>query len=101
MPSATLLVPRRDAKLLMLERSSLADRRDRAIARLDAMLNYALEPARCRTRMLLEYFGEALTKDCGTCDRCRAAVKAAPAGVRGIEAVDRARWQLDEEGVTE
>ena len=98
-PSATLLVPRRDAQRLMLERSSLDARKERAVARAEAMLTYTNEPLRCRTRILLDYFGEPLVTDCGQCDRCRAraAEVQPPPGVRNVEEVHRERWQQDED----
>jgi len=98
-PSATLLVPRRDAQRLMLERSSLDARKERAVARAEAMLTYTNEPLRCRTRILLDYFGEPLATDCGQCDRCRARASKAdpPPGVRNPEEVRRDRWQQDED----
>ena len=34
------------------------------------MLRYAQTIDRCRNRMLLEYFGEKSTTDCGQCDVC-------------------------------
>jgi ATP-dependent DNA helicase RecQ len=99
-PLATLLVPRRDAQLLMLERESLTARKERAMTRLDAVLNYAFGPVDCRSRVLLAYFGEPLTKDCGTCDRCKARARdeALPPGVIDQEAMLRERWRIDEDG---
>ncbi|MCC7502235.1 MAG: RecQ family ATP-dependent DNA helicase, partial [Flavobacteriales bacterium] len=98
-PSATLLVPRRDAQRLMLERSSLDARKERAVARAEAMLTYTNEPMRCRTRILLDYFGEPLANDCGQCDRCRgrATRMDPPPGVRNPDEVRRERWQRDED----
>ena len=34
------------------------------------MLRYAQTSDRCRNRMLLEYFGEKSSTDCGQCDVC-------------------------------
>ena len=36
------------------------------------MLRYATSQDKCRSRQLLEYFGEEVTKDCGQCDVCQA-----------------------------
>lgn len=47
----------------MLEKTS----RDR----MEAMIAYVSEEKRCRSRMLLEYFGQSETENCGWCDFCR------------------------------
>lgn len=39
------------------------------IARLQTVVDFA-EAASCRTRAMLEYFGEAMPEDCGSCDVC-------------------------------
>ena len=55
-------------------------------ARLDAMVRYA-EARSCRREALLGYFGEALKKPCGHCDRCLAPEAAAP----GIDVTEAAQ----------
>ncbi|MDK2892162.1 DNA helicase RecQ [Methanohalophilus sp.] len=44
--------------------------RDVAFSKLQQMMRYC-EATKCRRRMLLEYFGESMEEDCGTCDVCR------------------------------
>ena len=39
--------------------------------RMDAMTGYASENDVCRSRYLLQYFGQSDSGDCGTCDVCR------------------------------
>lgn len=39
--------------------------------RIDAIVGYVSQNDRCRSRVLLEYFGQEETTDCGTCDICR------------------------------
>ena len=70
-PSLTLLLPRVDAKRLVLDPKALAQRQQRAAERLDAMLHLLRDDSGCRVRTLLRYFGEEPDTDCGTCDRCR------------------------------
>jgi len=41
-------------------------------SRMQKMLDYVSEDSVCRSRYLLEYFGQMETVDCGTCDICRA-----------------------------
>ena len=54
--------------------------RDTYAARTEKMISYIKEEDTCRSRYLLEYFGQAESEDCGTCDVCRAA----SAGASGI-----------------
>lgn len=46
-------------------------RKERYQARLDAMLNYAYSLNKCRSVLLLEYFGQRNTENCGNCDYCK------------------------------
>jgi len=57
-------------KTLAIEKKNLSDRKDRFIKRGKAVLNYAIEKSRCRSQMLLAYFGEETWHRCGVCDYC-------------------------------
>ena len=46
------------------------ERRTVYAGRLNAMLGYATSEDKCRSRILLEYFGEKGTASCGSCDVC-------------------------------
>jgi ATP-dependent DNA helicase RecQ len=48
-----------------------AHRRERYEKRLAAMLNYAFKTDSCRSILLLDYFGQKGSKECGHCDYCR------------------------------
>ena len=41
--------------------------------RMEKMISYIQEGGICRSRFLLEYFGQDKSEDCGTCDICRSA----------------------------
>jgi len=69
-PTITLLTPRRDAQLLMLDQEALRSRQERARVRMEAMIEFAFGTEDCRERSLLAYFGESTSKDCGRCDTC-------------------------------
>lgn len=45
--------------------------RGTASSRIDAMAQFVTENDVCRSRFLLNYFGQSETEDCGTCDVCR------------------------------
>ena len=47
--------------------------------RIRAMADYAASDDCCRSRMLLEYFGQSDAPDCGRCDICRSRRHVAPA----------------------
>ena len=42
-------------------------------SRMQKMIDYVSEESICRSRYLLEYFGQTESADCGTCDVCRSA----------------------------
>ncbi|MCF0168275.1 MAG: RecQ family zinc-binding domain-containing protein, partial [Bacteroidales bacterium] len=56
-------------KNLRLPQSEYNLRTGRAMERTEAMISYVRED-RCRSRMLLEYFGQHESRDCGSCDIC-------------------------------
>ena len=51
--------------------------KDSCVGRIQKMIDYISEETVCRSRYLLEYFGQTESEDCGTCDVCRAKPKAA------------------------
>ena len=52
--------------------------KDSCVGRIQKMIDYISEETVCRSRYLLEYFGQTESEDCGTCDVCRAAKTARP-----------------------
>lgn len=56
---------------ITLPPSVYEDRRASFEQRIRAMQAYASSADRCRSRMLLEYFGQPDAADCGRCDVCR------------------------------
>ena len=71
MPYVRWMQRREDAEHIMLPPSVYEDRRAQYELRIKSMLDYAEREDRCRSRLLLEYFGEKDTHDCRQCDVCQ------------------------------
>jgi ATP-dependent DNA helicase RecQ len=63
---------REDQKYLFVPRPAYEERKKRFENRISKVLEYINEERICRNRMLLRYFGENRTEDCGCCDVCLA-----------------------------
>ena len=61
---------REEQRYLQIPRSAYEERKARNEARINKVLEYIHAEHTCRTRILLNYFGEKTDKDCGTCDIC-------------------------------
>lgn len=59
-----------DSKDLQISKENLSSRKDRYIKRTDAILNYINEAKKCRSLLLLEYFGEYNSQKCKICNNC-------------------------------
>lgn len=70
-PQLIFTAVRYDKSELRISKESLQDRKERFLRRQQAILHYATTLHRCRSMMLLEYFGEKSSKRCGICDYCR------------------------------
>ncbi|HRY33449.1 MAG TPA: RecQ family ATP-dependent DNA helicase [Bacteroidales bacterium] len=70
MPELTFCRERVDEKYLPLAGGNYQQLCDRAVEKYQAVLHYVTSVNRCRSRLLLEYFGEANSSACGRCDVC-------------------------------
>ncbi len=61
---------RQDVDRLKISKENYTDRRNDYQERIDAMLHYSTGKLKCRSRILLEYFGEKESVRCGKCDIC-------------------------------
>ncbi|MEM1217190.1 MAG: RecQ family zinc-binding domain-containing protein, partial [Bacteroidota bacterium] len=73
-PQLTFLRERVPNELLSIDLVAYRARQERAAQRLKAAVRY-VETERCRSRLLVEYFGETTSQDCGQCDVCLALQK--------------------------
>ena len=62
---------RRSMEKIHLTKEVYEDRKESYIQRIEAMLAYAETNDKCRSRMLLHYFGEKNEHNCGQCDVCQ------------------------------
>ncbi|MBQ8152149.1 MAG: RecQ family ATP-dependent DNA helicase [Prevotella sp.] len=62
---------REDSEHVQLSKEIYEERLTQYRDRIESMLRYAKDNSRCRSRQLLEYFGEKGTRDCGQCDVCQ------------------------------
>jgi ATP-dependent DNA helicase RecQ len=57
-------------EILRISTDVYESRLSRYKSRMEAMINYVSSTNHCRSRLLLDYFGEENTMDCGICDVC-------------------------------
>jgi ATP-dependent DNA helicase RecQ len=86
-PQLTYLTPRQDARQLPFDVQGLEKRRQHALDKAQASVDYALHQTQCRTRLLQTYFGEKTDAACGVCDNCLKAKKRAGPDVQVREQV--------------
>jgi ATP-dependent DNA helicase RecQ len=70
-PVITFTEERLDKKGLYFSVDSYRFLKERYIERLNAMIDYAESKTRCRSTILLDYFGEKDVSRCGECDVCQ------------------------------
>ena len=61
---------REDSELLQFSPEVYSLLKQRYAERIEKMIDYATAHHQCRSRILLRYFGENVTHDCGHCDIC-------------------------------
>ncbi len=77
-PMVLFFEERLDDKSLYISKETYQNRKDRYVERSGAILSYAIDASICRSKSLLEYFGEIDTSECGLCDVCRAKGESIP-----------------------
>lgn len=87
---------RTESSRIVIPPAVYEERKKRYEARIRAMIGYVETKTVCRSRMLLAYFGEQESKDCGQCDVCLERKRNAPAedslettGTRIVELLEK------------
>ena len=70
LPSITYTCERRDSSRLVFSKEVYDDRKESYTNRIRYMQEYAFSKSKCRSMMLLRYFGEKNLDLCGKCDYC-------------------------------
>lgn len=70
MPHMTFLSERMDAKEIHISPENLKKKKEKAKERMNGMLHYVESKTKCRSQILLSYFGETDSYRCGVCDFC-------------------------------
>ncbi len=60
-----------EADRIKISKEHYSDRKKDYQHRIDAIINYTTNQLKCRSQVLLEYFGEKDSTRCGKCDVCR------------------------------
>ncbi len=74
-PQVIFTLPRQDPAYLTVNKVILEQRARLAKQKMASVIHYAKHQERCRTELLLEYFGEKYQERCGICDICLAQKK--------------------------
>jgi len=69
-PLIHFISERLEEKAILFNKKDLDDQKERTLERLESMLLYAASNNKCRSQMLLAYFGETDAERCGSCDVC-------------------------------
>jgi len=70
-PQLVFTQPRVESGDVIISKEHLEDRKKRFNTRANSVLNYVTTLHKCRSIMLLNYFGEKTGQRCGSCDYCR------------------------------
>ena len=74
-PVITYTQSREDRQYLSIPQTIYEDRKNRLESRIESIINYASTDRFCRSKLLLRYFGEKKSENCGHCDVCVAQKK--------------------------
>ena len=74
-PQVVYATSREDVNHIHITKEAYDNRKERFEARVNTMINYFTTTYICRSKMLLDYFGESNSQNCGKCDVCQSKKK--------------------------
>ncbi len=86
-PTVSFTIARVESELISMPAFVYSDRRADYQQRIDQIVEYASSTEKCRSRMLLNYFGETTALDCGQCDVCLERKKMQRVSANDVETV--------------
>lgn len=69
-PTVTFTRRRVETEQIFLPDDAYMNRKTEMTKRIEYIINYLTDTEHCRSVLLLNYFGEQTSRNCGTCDRC-------------------------------
>jgi len=98
-PRITFLSDRIDHKNVVFSPEHYFNRKKEAHERLESMKSYLTNTTRCRSQLLLEYFGESKSRRCAMCDICEKRSDTGVSEYKFNEILDRVKPVLKESPV--
>jgi len=95
-PRITFLSDRIDHKNVIFSQDHYYNRKEEAIKRLASMKTYLSGTTRCRSQLLLDYFGETQSRRCAMCDVCEKRSDTGLSEYKFNEVLDRVKPALRE-----
>lgn len=96
-PRITYTQERVDSNQISISKEVYHDRKENALKRLESVLHYVESTTKCRSQILLEYFGEKDPPRCGICDVCLERNKLELSNLEFEHVSEQVKAVLDEE----
>lgn len=100
-PRITFVKDRLSSRDITFQPETYQKRKEMAEFRVNASIDFALEKSKCRSKYLLEYFGEQSTMRCGYCDVCLTRNNVDLSKLEMNEIIDRIKPELKKRPMNE